>query len=123
MKILLMEDDEILNEIIHSMLLKKGYAVYSVYDGDEAEYLICEKSFDLLILDVNVPGVNGFDLLKNLRKDKISTPAIYITSLNDTEDLKEGFQSGCDDYIKKPFKFEELELRIKLSFFILPIFP
>jgi DNA-binding response OmpR family regulator len=112
MKILLMEDDEILNEIIHSMLLKKGYAVYSVYDGDEAEYLICEKSFDLLILDVNVPGVNGFDLLKNLRKDKISTPAIYITSLNDTEDLKEGFQSGCDDYIKKPFKFEELELRI-----------
>ena len=112
MKILLMEDDETLNEIIHSMLLDKGYDVCSVYDGNEAEDIICEQNFDLLILDVNVPNINGFELLKNLRKNKINTPAIFITSLDDTLNLKEGFASGCDDYIKKPFQFEELELRI-----------
>ena len=112
MKILLMEDDETLNEIINSMLLEKGYEVYSVYDGEEAEDIICEQNFDLLILDVNVPNINGFELLKNLRKNSIQTPAIFITSLDDTLNLKEGFKSGCDDYIKKPFEFEELELRI-----------
>jgi len=107
-----MEDDETLNEIINSMLLEKGYEVYSVYDGEEAEDIICEQNFDLLILDVNVPNINGFELLKNLRKNSIQTPAIFITSLDDTLNLKEGFKSGCDDYIKKPFEFEELELRI-----------
>ena len=112
MKILLMEDDEILNEIITSNLQTKGYEVFSVYDGEEAEESICENSFDLLLLDVNVPNINGFELLKNLRQNNINTPAIFITSLNNTEDLKEGFESGCDDYIKKPFEFKELELRI-----------
>ncbi len=112
MKILLMEDDETLNEIISSMLFEKGYEVHSVYDGNEAEDIVFSENFDLLILDVNVPFVSGFDFLKNLRKENIRTPAIFITSLDDTQNLKEGFACGCDDYIKKPFQFEELELRI-----------
>jgi len=112
MKILLLEDDEILNDVIASALKEKGNDVISVYDGEEAEEAICENSFDLLLLDVNVPNISGFKLLKNLRQDNIHTPAIFITSLDDTEDLNEGFKSGCDDYIKKPFKFKELELRI-----------
>ncbi|MCF6172284.1 MAG: response regulator transcription factor [Campylobacteraceae bacterium] len=112
MKILLLEDDEILNEIIESFLLEKGHQISCVYDGDEAEDLLTQEIFDLLLLDVNVPSVNGFELLKRVRKNSIFTPAIFITSLNDTEDLKNGFSSGCDDYIKKPFEFEELELRI-----------
>ena len=113
MKILLLEDDEILNELISSFLLKKGCEVESFFDGEEAQDALYAKSFDLLLLDVNVPNINGFELLKNLRSININTPAIFLTSLNDTEDLKEGFLSGCDDYIKKPFEFEELDLRIE----------
>ncbi len=112
MKILLLEDDEILNEIIESFLLDKGYDVHCAYDGNEAEDLLYTQRFDLLLLDVNVPSINGFELLSNLRKNFIFTPAIFITSLNDTQDMKDGFLSGCDDYIKKPFEFDELELRI-----------
>lgn len=112
MKILLMEDDEILNEILTSTLQSKGYNVESAFDGDEAQDLICENSFDLLLLDVNVPNINGFELLRTLRQNNINTPTIFITSLDSTQDLKEGFTSGCDDYIKKPFELDELELRI-----------
>ena len=112
MKILLLEDDEILSEIIESFLLKKGYQVSCAFDGGEAEDLLCQEVFDLLLFDVNVPLINGFELLKSIRKNSINTPAIFITSLNNTEDLKLGFSRGCDDYIKKPFEFEELELRI-----------
>jgi len=113
MKILLLEDDEILNEVISSFLIQKKYSVYSVYDGEEAQEILYEKSFDLLLLDVNVPSTNGFELLSSLRYNNINTPAIFITSLNDTQDLKKGFLSGCDDYIKKPFEFDELNLRIE----------
>ncbi len=113
MKILLLEDDEILNELISSFLQKKDYQVGSFFNGDEAQDALYAKSFDLLLLDVNVPHINGFELLKELRVQNINTPAIFLTSLNDTEDLKEGFLSGCDDYIKKPFEFEELNIRIE----------
>jgi len=113
MKILLLEDDEILNEVISSFLIKKGYKVISAYDGEEAQEILYATTFDLLLLDVNVPAINGFELLKELRKNGIHTPAIFLTSLNETRDLKEGFLSGCDDYIKKPFEFDELELRIE----------
>ncbi len=113
MKILLLEDDEILNEIIESFLLDIGYQVSCAFDGDEAESLLYSEAFDLLLFDVNVPSINGFELLKNLRANNIFTPTIFITSLSDTEDLKNGFLSGCDDYIKKPFEFDELKLRIE----------
>jgi len=113
MKILLMEDDEILNEVITTSLSEKGYEVFSAYDGEEAESAICESNFDLFLFDVNVPDINGFDLLQNLRKKHIKVPTIFITSLDDSLDLKKGFDVGCDDYIKKPFEFVELTLRIE----------
>lgn len=112
MKILLLEDDEILNEVLEGFLHSKGYNVCTAFDGEEAQNALCQSSFDLLLLDVNVPIINGFELLKDLRAQNIHTPAIFLTSLNGTKDLKDGFVSGCDDYIKKPFEFEELELRI-----------
>lgn len=112
MKLLLLEDDAILNDIIRAFLTSMGYDVVVAYDGEEAQDLLYKETFDMLLLDVNVPGVNGFDLLKDLREHQIHTPTIFITSLNDTQDLKDGFDSGCDDYIKKPFEFDELELRI-----------
>lgn len=112
MKILLLEDDFILNEIITEFLCSLNHEVVSVFDGLEAQSFAYEKVFDLFILDVNVPIINGFEFLKELRLRNIKTPAIFITSLNSADDLKLGFESGCDDYIKKPFELQELKLRI-----------
>lgn len=112
MKILLLEDDLILNEIIEEFLQSLGYDVAIAYDGNKALELIYEQQFDLFLLDVNVPNINGFEFLKTLREEQITTPAIFITSLDSIEDLEEGFSSGCDDYLKKPFELRELELRI-----------
>jgi len=112
MKILLLEDDLILNEIIEEFLQSLGYSVTCVYDGMKASEIMYDEQFDLLILDVNVPSITGFDFLKSLRDESITTPAIFITSLNTIEDIEEGFNAGADDYLKKPFELKELELRI-----------
>lgn len=112
MKILLLEDDLILNEIIEEFLDSLGYDVTSVYDGMNASEIIYDENFDLLILDVNVPNMTGFEFLKSLRQNSITTPAIFITSLDSVEDIEEGFKAGADDYLKKPFELKELELRI-----------
>ncbi|WP_419763579.1 MAG: response regulator transcription factor [Arcobacter sp.] len=112
MKILLMEDDLILNEIIEEHLQDKGHTVISTYDANSAQNHLYEDTFDLLLLDVNVPGFTGFELLKELRDNGIKTPAIFITSLDRIDDVENGFASGCDDYIKKPFELKELDLRI-----------
>ena len=112
MKILLLEDDLILNEIIEEFLQDLGYNVTSVFDGMKASEIIYDENFDLLILDVNVPNMTGFEFLKSLRDNNITTPAIFITSLDSVDDVEEGFKSGADDYLKKPFELKELELRI-----------
>lgn len=112
MKILLLEDDTLLNEIIEEFLISLEYSVVCVYDGQEALEYIYEESFDLLILDVNVPSLNGFDLLTGLKKSSIDIPSIFITSLHTSSDMENGFKAGADDYIKKPFHLSELKLRI-----------
>lgn len=112
MKILLLEDDLILNEIIEEYLLSLNYEVISTFDGTSAEELIYDNLFDLLLFDVNVPNINGFKLLKQLKTNNINIPTIFITSLNGIDDIKLGFNIGCDDYLKKPFELEELRLRI-----------
>ncbi len=111
-KILLLEDDVNLNETIEEFLSDEGFDVESVYEGKRAEECIYEKNYDLLLLDVNVPSPNGFELLKSSRERGATVPAIFITSLDSTDDLSRGFESGCDDYIRKPFSLEELLLRI-----------
>ena len=112
MKILLLEDDPMLNEIIEEHLIKNNYEVISVFNGADAESLLYSQTFDLLLFDVNVPSINGFTLLKDLREKSILTPAIFITSLDMLSDVEKGFEAGCDDYIKKPFDLKELDLRI-----------
>ena len=112
MKILLLEDDLILNEIIEEHLISQKHEVVSVFTGLEAQDLLYSQKFDLLLLDVNVPIFSGFELLKELRQKEIYTPAIFLTSLNQIDDIEEGFKSGCDDYIKKPFELKELDIRI-----------
>jgi DNA-binding response OmpR family regulator len=112
-KILLLEDDANLNDTVTEFLEEKGYDVVSVYDGYEAQEKLYESKYDLLLLDVNTPGINGFDLLKEARESDIVAPAIFITSLDSVEDLEKGFDSGCDDYIRKPFALKELHIRVE----------
>ena len=111
-KILLLEDDEVLSETLCELLEAEGFKITHVIDGEMALDASFVKTFDLLLLDVNVPRLNGFELLKSLREASDMTPAIFITSLNDIESLSKGFDVGADDYIKKPFDFDELIVRI-----------
>jgi len=112
-KILLLEDDANLNETVTEFLNEQGFDVVNVYDGFEAQEKLYESTYDLLLLDVNTPGINGFDLLKEAREGDVAAPAIFITSLDSVDDLEKGFQSGCDDYIRKPFVLKELLIRVE----------
>lgn len=112
MKVLLLEDDELLNEIIEEYLISLNYSVVTIFNGQEALERIYDESFQLLILDVNVPSLNGFDLLKSLKQNKIDIPTIFITSLHTANDVERGFNAGADDYIKKPFQLSELKVRL-----------
>lgn len=112
MKILLLEDEYSLRISIKEFLEDLGYNVDCFMDGFEAYSAIHEKTYDLLLLDVNVPSMNGFELLSNLRKSNMKIPTIFLTSMTDIQSLKEGYEKGCCDYIRKPFDLEELEIRI-----------
>jgi len=116
MKILLLEDDKILCDSLKEFLELEDYHVDAAFRGEEVFDLTFEKHYDLYILDVNVPEVNGFDILRALREAGDETPAIYITALTDIDSISKGFSAGAEDYIKKPFDPEELVLRIKSRF-------
>ena len=113
MKILLLEDDPILSEIIEEFLCEHGYHVTLFYDGQEALDALFVDKFDILVLDINVPSLSGFELLKALKEAGIITPTIFITSLSQINDVKKGFALGAEDYLKKPFELEELLVRIE----------
>ncbi len=112
-KLLLLEDDVNLSETVEEYLADEGYDVVCAYDGLSAEEKIYEESFDLLLLDVNVPGPDGFTLLKEAREQKVDIPAIFITSRSTMKDVETGFESGADDYIRKPYELKEMLLRIQ----------
>ncbi len=112
MRILLLEDEYSLRISVEEFLGDIGYEVDGFMDGVEAYDAVYEKSYDILLLDVNVPSMSGFEMLKKLREDNVSIPAIFLTSMTEMDDLKEGYKRGCCDYIRKPFDLEELELRI-----------
>jgi DNA-binding response OmpR family regulator len=112
-KILLLEDDANLNDTVTEFLEEEGYEVVSVYDGHEAQEKLYESKYDLLLLDINVPGIDGLELLRESREGGIVAPAIFITSMDTVDDLERGFASGCDDYIRKPFALKELKIRVE----------
>lgn len=112
MKILLLEDEQMLSEAINEYLLSSGHRVTSFYDGNDALEALQKETFDLLILDINVPGIDGLDLLEQLHSLKIRPPAIYISALVDIEGISRAYDLGCYDYLKKPFHLKELTLRI-----------
>ncbi|MCF6200676.1 MAG: response regulator transcription factor [Hydrogenimonas sp.] len=112
MKILLLEDEYTLRKSIKELLEDYGYIVDDFSDGKEVLEATYEGTYDLLLLDVNVPGVDGFKLLEQLRKNGIKTPTIFITSLTEIDSMERGYDLGCCDYIKKPFDMKELKLRV-----------
>jgi DNA-binding response OmpR family regulator len=111
--IMVLEDDIQLSDTVKQFLELKGFKVFVAYDGLRAEEIAYEHSIDLMLLDVKVPHLNGFDFLKTLRQKGVEVPAIFITSLNSVEDVEKGFSLGCDDYIRKPFALKELLVRIE----------
>lgn len=114
MKILILEDERTLALSMREFLEDSGYEVECFAHSDDAYDAIYDKAYDLLLLDVKVPGEhNGFEMLEELRKDGKATPAIFITSLTDIDDLSRGYECGACDYIRKPFDLAELKLRVE----------
>ena len=110
--ILLLEDDTLLAETLQELLSSEGYEVTLVLDGGAAADASYESSFDLYVFDINVPEINGLELLESLRGADDKTPAIFISALVDLNSISKGFAVGADDYIKKPFFPEELLIRV-----------
>jgi len=110
--ILLLEDDEILAETLIELLESESFEVTLATNGEAALDKSYQHHFDLFIFDVNVPLLSGFDLLKALREADDKTPTIFLTALSDIASLSRGFEVGADDYIKKPFDFDELLVRV-----------
>lgn len=112
-KILLLEDDYLYKISIKEFLEELDFYVDDFENGDDALNAIFENSYDLLLLDVRVPGMDGFSLVEYVRKEKIDVPIIILTSLTDIKDLSKGYELGCNDYIRKPFDMIELKFRIE----------
>jgi DNA-binding response OmpR family regulator len=112
MRILLLEDDILLGRSIVTYLQSTGHIVESFRDGKAALDAIKADAFDLLVLDINVPTIDGLSLLEQIYSLKIQTRAIFISALIDIEDISRAFELGCYDYLKKPFHLKELSLRI-----------
>lgn len=112
-KILLLEDDPLLSATLLDLLRAEGFEVVHAIDGEEALEISYAQKFDLYLLDINVPLLNGIDFLKLLRDSGDLTPAFFISALRDIKTISQAFDTACDDYIKKPFDFDELLVRIK----------
>ena len=112
-RILLVEDDPILSETLCELLELESYDVTLAQRGNEALDATASQSYELMLFDVNIPDFSGFELLEMLRESGNSIPCIFLTSLNDIDSLSQGFELGADDYLKKPFDFDELLIRIK----------
>jgi len=112
MKILLLEDELMLQEAIEEYLGDKGYIVDVSMDGLEAYGKIVTSTYDLLILDINTPVLNGLKLLEKLQDEKIFIPTIFISAITEIEQISKAYELGCYDYLKKPFHLKELTLHI-----------
>jgi DNA-binding response OmpR family regulator len=112
-KILLLEDDPIIAEQIRDYFELFEHRVDCYDDGLRLVEEADPSRYDVMLLDINTPGLSGLEVLRNFRELSIETPAIFITAMSDLEYLKEAYRSGCNDYIRKPFDIEELEIRIE----------
>ncbi len=113
MRILLVEDEKQLSEALQQILIKNKYTVDAVYNGDEGLEYALTGVYDVIILDIMLPKLNGIEILKMIRKRKISTPVILLTAKSSVEDKILGLDSGADDYLPKPFSIDELLARLR----------
>src|SRR5688500_1876409 len=112
-KILLIEDEKKIADSLKKGLSEQNYSVELAYDGLSGKELFEHGSFDLVILDINLPGMNGYDLCKKIRNRNPNIPVVMLTALNAIDNKIDGFDAGADDYIVKPFDFKELLVRIR----------
>lgn len=112
--ILLVEDEQRIADTLRFGLRENGYDVEAAYDGDIGYRLFQNRPFDLVILDVNLPGMNGYDLCKHIRAQNANVSVIMLTALNAIDDKIDGYDAGADDYILKPFEFRELTMKIRV---------
>ena len=113
MRILLTEDNFIVGKSIKQILENKKYLVDWVQDGESCETALCTTKFDIIILDINLPDISGIEIIKKIRAKKNYTPILVVSARNSTQNKIEGLDFGADDYLTKPFDYEELLARIK----------
>lgn len=113
MKVLLIEDEPSVAAIINKGLSEQGYSITVAPDGHMGLDLSLNHSFDIIILDIMLPGINGMQLCKSIRAGQVQTPILFLTALGTTENIVSGLNAGADDYLVKPFKFAELAARIR----------
>lgn len=113
MKILLVEDDAALGHAMSTSLNKAGYSVNWAHDGFEADVALHDFVYDAVILDLGLPRIDGFEVLKRMRARKVMAPVIILTARDDLDDRVKGLDLGADDYLTKPFKLPELEARLR----------
>ena len=111
--ILVVEDDENLNELMCEKLKKETYQVFSAFDGKEALEVLDQQHIDLMISDIMMPNMNGYELTKELRDAAYTLPILMITAKDQMEDMEKGFMAGTDDYMVKPINLKEMLLRVK----------
>lgn len=113
MKVLVIEDEVQVSNFIRQGLEEKAFTVEVAYDGSTGQRMAIAGDFDVVLLDIVIPGINGFELCKVLKREKPNLPVLMLTTLGTTYDKVTGFDSGADDYLLKPFEFEELVARLK----------
>lgn len=113
MKILLIEDEATVISVVQRGLTEQGMAVSVALDGPTGLQMARDHHFDVVLLDIMLPGMNGIELCRQLRKASVNTPVLMITALGSTENIVTGLDSGADDYLVKPFKLSELNARIR----------
>jgi len=112
-RLLLVEDDLILKDGLERSFTKSGYAVDVMTDGDSANKLLTYQEYDVIVLDLGLPKLDGFEVLKRLRARGNNTPVLILTALEDTQNRVKGLDLGADDYLAKPFELAELEARVR----------
>ena len=113
MKLLIIEDEPKVVEFLRQGLEEQGYEVEVAYDGQMGERLASRNTYDIILLDVVLPLINGYELCRRIREKKQEVPILMLTALGTTDDKLTGFDAGADDYLVKPFEFKELLARIK----------
>lgn len=113
-RILLVEDEQKIADTLKLGLTEDGYYVEVAYDGNIGWKMFQAHGFDLVVLDINLPGINGYDLCKKIRSRNTQVPVIMLTALNSLNDKIEGYDAGADDYVIKPFEFRELLMKIRV---------